>query len=384
MEKLTAEYIKDEKEKIKIQQYFLQNYLCSRSDKILNKASEAIDLNTWNEWKCAILLESDSMIFDMEEDIWEKEVREEIPQDFFYLNLSSSQSILLFYDTKCDYRLVAKCLYTNLKLKHQAHLYLSISKMFDGYKDLLEIMSQLERQMEERFYRPEGHIFFNEEDVLKTTGSEAQDSQLIQRISEDIVRRDLVQLWKHFYRLTEKYSSDAQFSAIYMKYIFSSVIQELYQEEIFARENQLESEIKKLYSCTNINQILKIAEDNLKKYEKYVCDSIDDNSGLIKLVKNYIEQNYNEELVVERLAKQFGVYPGYLCCLFKRKVGMNLKRFIWIYRMEKAKELLSEEKESVSLIGKKVGFKSVAYFYRSFCAYYGCAPEEYRNNETVQ
>lgn len=380
VEKLTADSKKYEKEKNKLEQYYLQNYLCSRSDEILKKASEVIDLNEWEKWKSAILLESDSTIFDMEEDIWEKEIREEIQQDFFYLNLSASQSILLFYDTKCDYRLVAKRLYTKLKLNHQAHLYLSISKIFEGYKDLPDIMSQLERQMEERFYRPEGHIFFNEEDVLKTTGSEAQDSQLVQRISEDIVRRDLVQLWKHFYRLTEKYSANTQFSALYVKFVFSSVIQELYQEEIFARENHLENEVKELYSCTNIKQILKIAEENLKKYEKYVCDSLDDHAGLTELVKKYIEENYNEELKIELLAKKFGVYPGYLCCLFKRKAGMNLKRFIWIYRMKKAKELLVEEKDSVASISKKVGFKSPAYFQRSFCAYYGYIPEECRAN----
>lgn len=374
--KLTAENVKEYKEKS--QQYFLQNYLCYGSDEILKKETDAVDWKMWNAWRCAILLESNSTVFDTEEDIWEKEVRKEIPQDFFYLNLSASQSILLFKDTKCDYRLVAKRLYTKLKLKHQVHIYISISKIFDGYKDLPEIMAQLERQMEERFYRPEGHIFFNEEDVLKTTGSEAQDSQLLQRISEDVVRRDIQQLWKHFRKFTEKYGANMQFSAIYVKFVFSSVIQELFQEEIFAREFQLEKAYKQVYICTNIAQILKIVEEKILQYEEYINNSIDESPKLIENLKQYISQHYDADLNIENLAEMNNVYPGYLCCLFKRKEGINLKRFIWIYRMCKAKEFLEQTTEEITEISKKVGFNSNAYFYRSFCAYYGCTPEEDR------
>lgn len=363
---------------IELQQHFLQNYLCYGSEEILKKAAEMIDLSEWKAWRCAILLESSSAIFDTDEDVWEKDVRKEIPQNFFYLNLSGSQSLLLFNDTGCDYRLVAKRLYTNLKRSHQARIYISISKIFDGYQDLPEVMGQLERQMEERFYRPEGHIFFNEEDILKTTGSEAQDSQLIQRISEDIARHDIGQLWKHFHKLTEKYGANTQFSALYVKFVFSNIIQELFQEDAFAREHNLEKEFKRVYNCTNAEQILNVVEEKIIQYEKFVNHTMDETPELIEHIKQYVSQHYDEELNIDILAKMHKVYPGYLCYFFKRKVGINLKRFIWIYRMIKAKEYLEQTNKKIEEISRAVGFKSEAYFYRSFCAYYGYTPEAYR------
>ena len=56
------------KEKIFLQQYFLQNYLYSGKKEVLEKAGELIDLNKWNDWHCAILLESDVAFFDTAEE----------------------------------------------------------------------------------------------------------------------------------------------------------------------------------------------------------------------------------------------------------------------------------------------------------------------------
>ena len=47
------------KEKNFLQQYFLQNYLYSGKREILERAGELIDLEKWNGWHCAILIESD-------------------------------------------------------------------------------------------------------------------------------------------------------------------------------------------------------------------------------------------------------------------------------------------------------------------------------------
>lgn len=46
------------KEKNFLQQYFLQSYLYSGKKEILQKAGELIDLDKWNSWHCAILIES--------------------------------------------------------------------------------------------------------------------------------------------------------------------------------------------------------------------------------------------------------------------------------------------------------------------------------------
>ena len=361
-----------------LQQYFLQNYLYSGKKEILEKAGEFVDLDKWNGWHCAILIETDTAFFDTAEENFPGELQKELRRVFFYLNLNERQSLLLFQDVYCDYLLVAKHLYTFLKRNYMVRIYLAVSRKFDGCECLPEILGQLEQQMEEKFYHPEKHIFSCEEEELKMVAGEVQDSQLMQMISEDISRKDTEQLWKHFECLKEKYSSNTQFSAMYIKFVFSNVIQELFQENQFADEHRLEQEIDRLYSCGNIMDILKVTEDNIREYEKFLERSMSESRNEVAAVKNYIYQHYGEDLNLEMLAEKVYLSSGYLSFIFKKETGMNLNRFIKVFRMEKAGEFLHDTNMKVAQISEKVGFANVSYFCRSFREYYGCSPESYR------
>ena len=361
-----------------LQQYFLQNYLYSGKKEILEKAGEFVDLDKWNGWHCAILIETDTAFFDTAEENFPGELQKELRRVFFYLNLNERQSLLLFQDVYCDYLLVANHLYTFLKRNYMVRIYLSVSRKFDGCECLPEILGQLEQQMEEKFYHPEKHIFSCEEEELKMAAVEVQDSQLMQMISEDISRKDTEQLWKHFECLKEKYSSNTQFSAMYIKFVFSNVIQELFQENQFADEHRLEQEIDRLYSCGNIMDILKVTEDNIREYEKFLERSMSESRNEVAAVKNYIYQHYGEDLNLEMLAEKVYLSSGYLSFIFKKETGMNLNRFIKVFRMEKAGEFLRDTNMKVAQISEKVGFANVSYFCRSFREYYGCSPESYR------
>ena len=92
-----------------------------------------------------------------------------------------------------------------MKRKYRDSFYLAVSRKFEGCECLPEILEQLEQQMKEKFYHPEKHVFSNEDDVLKLSVGEVQDSQIMQMISEDITRKDTDQLRKHFACLKEKY-----------------------------------------------------------------------------------------------------------------------------------------------------------------------------------
>ena len=302
-----------------LQQYFLQNYLYSGKKEILEKAGEFVDLDKWNGWHCAILIETDTAFFDTAEENFPGELQKELRRVFFYLNLNERQSLLLFQDVYCDYLLVANHLYTFLKRNYMVRIYLSVSRKFDGCECLPEILGQLEQQMEEKFYHPEKHIFSCEEEELKMVAGEVQDSQLMQMISEDISRKDTEQLWKHFECLKEKYSSNTQFSAMYIKFVFSNVIQELFQENQFADEHRLEQEIDRLYSCGNIMDILKVTEDNIREYEKFLERSMSESRNEVAAVKNYIYQHYGEDLNLEMLAEKVYLSSGYLSFIFKKE-----------------------------------------------------------------
>ena len=366
------------KEKSFLQQYFLLSFIYSGDQERLKDAEGIVDLAMWKEWHCAILIESDEAFFESANDEVPEEIMEELRRSFFYLNLNGRQSLLLFKDVYCDYVLVAKNVYTLLKRLHPVRFHLAVSRRFDGYQELPDIMEQLEQQMEEKFYHPDIHVYTSEEDEEKNTREEEQDSRLMEKISEDISRKDVKQLWSHFRSLASKYQSNTQFSAMYVKFVFSNVIQELFQENQFSEERKLDHEVERLYSCTNLKQILAITQENIKEYEEFLERSMSDSRDEVASVKNYIYQHYAEDLSLETLAEKVYLSSGYLSFIFKKETGMNLNRFIRVVRMEKAKELLCNSNMKVAQVSEQVGIPNVSYFCRSFREYYGSSPESYR------
>lgn len=150
-------------------------------------------------------------------------------------------------------------------------------------------------------------FFSNEDDVLKLSVGEVQDSQIMQMISEDITRKDTEQLRRHFECLKEKYHDNTQYSAMYIKFVFSNVIQELFQENQFSGEHRLEQEVERLYKCKNIMEILAVTEDNIKEYEAFLERSMSTSRNEVATVKNYIYQHYEEDLNLEMLAESLSV-----------------------------------------------------------------------------
>ena len=374
---------KAEKEKNFLLQYFLQAYLYSGNEEVLKKAGDILDASSWEQWHCAILIESDKTFFDTVSDSIDKELMEDLHRTFFYLNLNTRQSVLFFSDVYCDYQLVAKHLYDLLKQKYPGSFHLAVSSRFEGHEALPEIMSQLEQTMEEKFYHPDMHVFTNEGDENHPVSAETQDSRLMEKISEDISRKDVDQLKKHFECLVKKYENDTRFSAMYVKFVFSNVIRELFQENRFAGEHRLDLEVDHLYGCSTIQEIIEVTEKNIRQYEEFLDRSMSESRDEVAAVKNYIYNHYAEDLNLETLAEKVYLSSGYLSFIFKKETGMNLNRFIRVFRMEKAKELLRITNMKVAMVSEQVGFANSSYFCRSFREYYGSSPESYRkgNNE---
>ena len=99
----------------------------------------------------------------------------------------------------------------------------------------------------------------------------------------------------------------------------------------------------------------------------------------IETVKNYIYENYDKEISITELAEKVYMAPSYLSYVFKSETGQNLSKFIKAYRMEKAKEMLTETHNKIVNIANAVGYENVSYFCQSFREYYGVSPQKFRD-----
>ncbi|MFB9277513.1 response regulator [Cohnella cellulosilytica] len=117
-------------------------------------------------------------------------------------------------------------------------------------------------------------------------------------------------------------------------------------------------------------RLMKLVEDN--KNAKF--------KGMILTAIRYMEEHYREEISQADVAAVVYVTPNYLSRVFKEETGVNFIEWLNRYRIEKAKQLLSEPGAKTSVVAEKVGFSDYKYFSHIFKRYAGCAPKEYRES----
>ncbi len=92
----------------------------------------------------------------------------------------------------------------------------------------------------------------------------------------------------------------------------------------------------------------------------------------------FIDEHSDERLSGPRLAEVAGLSPAYLSRLFHRVTGTTLTGYITRYRVDRAKQLLLEDRLTTTQIAFEVGFESESYFYRSFRSVTGFTPQAFR------
>lgn len=107
------------------------------------------------------------------------------------------------------------------------------------------------------------------------------------------------------------------------------------------------------------------------KGESNYEDSIQD-------VKNYIAENLNEKLTVQRLANESHMSTSHFSRVFKQQTGFSPYDYVLITRLNKAKYLLQKTKMSVSSIAYETGFNSESNFICFFTDNEGISPGKFR------
>lgn len=111
-----------------------------------------------------------------------------------------------------------------------------------------------------------------------------------------------------------------------------------------------------------------ILNNEMKKYSIEVMQVIQ------FIYKNYQDCNLRSEFI----AKAMNISENQLNDILKVEVGSTINKFLTNYRIEKARELLVENKTKISNIHKQIGYKTPQYFSRVFKKESGITPMEYK------
>lgn len=145
-----------------------------------------------------------------------------------------------------------------------------------------------------------------------------------------------------------------------------------------------------VYNSDNVN-IIHISDINEKVIsENFIndigielSDNKNRNSNKIKMklfedVKNYIKENIETELELEKVANNFGLSVYYFSRTFKEVIGINYSEYINKCRIDIAKELLSDGEMNVKEVCYKVGYNDPNYFSKVFKKYEGISPANFK------
>lgn len=100
-------------------------------------------------------------------------------------------------------------------------------------------------------------------------------------------------------------------------------------------------------------------------------------------VHAYVKNNLRTANLKD-LSNQIFMNSCYVSQLYKQKTGRNFSEYLLEMRMKKAAELLVDSSEKIYTIGAMVGYNNAKNFARSFLAYYGKTPTEYRSIHKIK
>ena len=142
-----------------------------------------------------------------------------------------------------------------------------------------------------------------------------------------------------------------------------------------------------VYNSDNIN-IIYVGDIYIKLVDdKFIADEIKNNKNknankikirLFENVKNFIKENIETELELEKVASNFGLSVYYFSRTFKEVTGINYSDYINKCRVDIAKNLLSNGEMNVKEVCYKVGYNDPNYFSKVFKKYEGVSPANFK------
>lgn len=101
----------------------------------------------------------------------------------------------------------------------------------------------------------------------------------------------------------------------------------------------------------------------------------------IKLILNYINDNYAEDISVNTLAELCQYSEYHFMRFFKKHIGLTCIQYINNLRLEKSSVLLTSTNTSIMDIALEVGFDNLSYFNKLFKRKYNLTPKQFRNSK---
>ena len=98
---------------------------------------------------------------------------------------------------------------------------------------------------------------------------------------------------------------------------------------------------------------------------------------LLHEILDYMNEMITEPLTIEEICHKFSISRSSLQTLFRNNLEISPKNYMVQIKLRKSKELIRENKYTISEIAFMLGFSSIHYFSRTFKQHFNLTPSEY-------
>lgn len=143
---------------------------------------------------------------------------------------------------------------------------------------------------------------------------------------------------------------------------------------------EYQSDFQRLLSILNIlNELGSSKEFNVLNAEGFSMETQVKDNDRINVVFNHVKSNFKEEIPLDQIADLVSMTVPSFCRYFKKITHKTFTQFVNEYRLVHASKLLAEQPISITEVCFESGFNNFSHFNKSFKAFTGQNPSEYRN-----
>ncbi|ERI94563.1 response regulator receiver domain protein [Clostridiales bacterium oral taxon 876 str. F0540] len=282
-----------------------------------------------------------------------------------------------------------------IELEEIKNKFTKVKNDFDREKNIKEkLQHEKQKSIEpkEIILKKEGEIYKDVYELLEETRVEAENSKSAQynykalieqqsHLIEQFLEFNKTSIYNTFKDISGKIVNiPFEFGLKFLDNTLVILIDKIASSYVgLTIKEELKAEIKNIKNAENYSIGLQFFEDWINKAVNAIEENNNSNTELIiKRANKYIEENYMDDLTLEKVAEVVFISPVYLSKVYKKKMGINFIDYITKIRIERAKELLSNKNLKVYEISNLVGYKNLKYFYKVFKNYTGYTPNSYR------
>lgn len=195
--------------------------------------------------------------------------------------------------------------------------------------------------------------------------------------SETVVQMKTDFLGNDFFEIPEMRRIQTLFERAKGGIIFSGRTKSNIGEKIEILEYQ--TDFQRLLSILNIlNELAVSKEFKILNAEGFSLETEVKDNDRINIVFNHVKSNFKEEITLEEIANLVSMTIPSFCRYFKKITNKTFTQFVNECRLVHASKLLAEQPLSITEVCFECGFNNFSHFNKSFKAFTGQNPSEYR------